>query len=135
VQLLLACLGGLLIGAAGALLLLTHGRIAGISGIVGNLVRRETTGQTWRVAFMAGLLAAGAIAGLVVPSAVGAQMRSLPTLAIAGLLVGYGTQLGSGCTSGHGVCGIPRLAVRSLVAVATFMTTGAITAMIAGQVS
>jgi uncharacterized protein len=129
-----ALLGGALIGVASALLLLTHGRIAGISGITGSLLQ-PTPDRGWRVAFVGGLLTAGALAAVVAPSAVGASVRSLPLVIAAGLLVGFGTRLGGGCTSGHGVCGLSRLSARSLVAVATFMTTGAITAMIAGGAS
>ncbi len=132
---LLATSGGMLIGAASALLLLTHGRIAGISGIVGRLVQRETNDDgRWRLAFVGGLLAAGAIAAAVAPATLGAPTKSAITVVIAGLLVGYGTHLARGCTSGHGVCGVSRLSGRSLVAVTTFMTTAAITATISGVV-
>lgn len=134
-QWLFASIGGMMIGAAAALLLLTHGRVAGISGIVGSLMQRETLDRAWRLAFVFGLVTSGSIAAIVAPTAIGAQVRSFPLLVFAGLLVGYGTQLGRGCTSGHGVCGISRWSIRSLVAVATFMSTGAITAMIAGHVS
>lgn len=132
---LYASIGGVMIGAASALLLLVHGRIAGISGITGSLLQRSTSDRAWRLAFLGGLAAAGVIAAVVAPSAIGASVRSLPVVAIAGLLVGFGTRLGSGCTSGHGVCGLARLSSRSLLAVVTFMATGAITAMIAGGVS
>jgi uncharacterized membrane protein YedE/YeeE len=128
-------LGGVLIGAASAMLMLTHGRIAGISGITGGLLQKSTTDRGWRLAFMTGLLAAGVIASVVAPAAIGASVRALPVVIVAGVIVGFGTRLGSGCTSGHGVCGISRFSTRSLIAVATFMTTGAITAMIAGGVS
>lgn len=131
----LALLGGALIGSGSALLLLTHGRIAGISGIAGGLVQRSTPDRAWRLAFLAGLVAAGAVTASIAPAAIGAPVRSLAAMTVAGLLVGFGTRLGSGCTSGHGVCGLSRLSVRSLIAVATFMTTGAITAMIAGRLS
>lgn len=124
-----------MIGVASAVLLLTHGQIAGISGILGGLLRGDQRDRGWRAAFVGGLLTAGLIGSLVAPGAIGAQLRSLPVLAIAGLLVGYGTQMGRGCTSGHGVCGVARLSVRSLVAVATFMLTGAITATLAGALS
>ena len=127
-----ALLGGALIGAAGSLLFLTHGRIAGISGVLGSLLPPVARDRDWRLAFIGGLLAAGLVGGVVSPSMVGASVRSLPVVIIAGLLVGFGTRLGSGCTSGHGVCGLSRLSIRSLVAVATFMTTGALAASIAG---
>jgi uncharacterized protein len=133
---ILALGGGAMIGAASALLLLTHGRIAGISGIVGSLLPPAAAhDRGWRVSFLAGLLVAGVVGSLVAPAAIGASVRSLPILAVAGLLVGFGTRLGSGCTSGHGVCGLSRWSVRSLVAVATFMATGAITASVAGVLS
>lgn len=130
---LLALLGGALIGSGSALLLLTHGRIAGISGITGGLVQRATPDRAWRVAFLAGLVAAGLVASAIVPAAIGAPARPLAAIVVAGLLVGFGTRLGNGCTSGHGVCGLSRLSARSLVAVVAFMTTGAITAILAGR--
>lgn len=128
----IASLGGIMIGLASALLLISHGRIAGISGIVGGLGAAQ---RAWRVAFLAGLAAAGLTAAIVAPAAIGVAPRSGFGLAVAGLLVGFGTRLGSGCTSGHGVCGLSLGARRSVVAVATFMATGAITAMIAGRAS
>jgi uncharacterized membrane protein YedE/YeeE len=124
--------GGALIGAAAALLFLTHGRVAGISGIAGGLLPPAAIDRAWRLAFLAGLIGSGAAAAFLAPHAVGASVRSPLLVAIAGVLVGFGTRLGSGCTSGHGVCGLSRLAPRSLVAVATFMTAGAITAWVAG---
>jgi uncharacterized membrane protein YedE/YeeE len=129
----LALIGGAMIGAAAALLLLTHGRIAGISGIVGALFSPATTDRAWRYAFLAGLLGAGLFAGVVVPAAT--DGASWPMAIAGGLLVGYGARRGSGCTSGHGVCGLSRLSQRSLVAVATFMTTGAIAATLRGVLS
>jgi uncharacterized membrane protein YedE/YeeE len=133
---LFALAGGAMIGASAALLLLSHGRIAGISGIVGSLLPpTPASDRGWRLAFLGGLLAAGAVGARLAPAAVGASVRSLPLVLVAGLIVGFGTRLGSGCTSGHGVCGLSRLSTRSMVAVATFMTTGAITAWIAGAVS
>jgi len=132
---LLASLGGALIGSGGALLLLTHGRIAGISGIAGGLIQRATPDRAWRLAFVGGLVAAGVVGSGVAPAAIGASVRPLSVLVIAGLLVGFGTRLGNGCTSGHGICGLSRGSARSLVAVVTFMITGAITAMVAGRLS
>lgn len=128
-----ALAGGVLIGMAAALLLLTHGRIAGISGIVGGLLSPSTKDRSWRYAFLAGLVVTGLAAHLVAPASTGGAS---PALAIAGgLLVGYGARRGSGCTSGHGVCGLARLSRRSLVAVATFMTTGAIAATLRGALA
>lgn len=122
-----------MIGGAAALLLLTHGRVAGISGIVGSLFSPATPDRAWRYAFLVGLLIAGASASKLAPAASGGAS---PTLAIVGgLLVGYGARRGSGCTSGHGVCGLSRLSRRSIVAVMTFMATGAITATLMGVLS
>lgn len=132
---LLGLLGGALIGSGSALLFATHGRIAGISGIAGGLVDRPAADRAWRLAFLAGLAVAGIVAAAVMPAAIGAPVRSLGAMAVAGLLVGFGARLGDGCTSGHGVCGLSRGSVRSLVAVATFMATGAITAIVAGRLS
>lgn len=126
-----ALLGGALIGSAAALLMHTHGRIAGISGVLGALLPpRGARDRGWRLAFVLGLIAPGAVAALVHPAAVGAMVRPLAMVAVAGVVVGVGTQLGSGCTSGHGVCGLARLSPRSLAAVLTFMLTGALTAML-----
>jgi len=122
--------GGALIGLSAALLLWSHGRIAGISGILGHAADRD--GRVYRWGFLGGLIATGAIAAAVVPSAFGGAVRGLPAVALAGVLVGAGTTLGGGCTSGHGVCGLSRGSPRSLVAVATFMITAAITVAIAG---
>lgn len=123
-----ALLGGALIGLSASLLLLTHGKISGISGIVGGLLSRGAQDVSYRAWFVAGLLAAGfALAGLM-PSAFPAQAATSPwMIGLAGLLVGYGTRLGNGCTSGHGICGLSRMSARSLVATLTFMVTGAIT--------
>jgi uncharacterized protein len=130
---LVGAAGGALIGAASAVLLVTHGRIAGISGIVGGAIQRGTADRAWRLAFLAGLVAAGTIAAIAAPAAIGAPVRSPIAVVIAGVLVGFGTRLGSGCTSGHGVCGLSRWSRRSAIAVATFMLTGALTAVIAGR--
>lgn len=127
-----AALGGVLIGAASALLLVANGRIAGISGITGGLLQRSTSDRGWRLAFLGGLLGAGVIAAFVAPQAVGASVRALPLVVVAGVLVGFGTRLGSGCTSGHGVCGLARMSARALVAVSVFMATGALTAILMG---
>jgi hypothetical protein len=91
--------------------------------------------RDWRIAFVIGLAGAGVVAALVAPTAVGQSVRSPALVIVAGLLVGFGTRWGSGCTSGHGVCGVSRLSRRSLAAVVTFMLTGAATAYLAGVVS
>lgn len=122
--------GGALIGLAAAIALVGNGRIAGISGIVGKALARD--GRSFRIPFLGGLIATGLVAALLVPSAFGAPVRSVPMLAVAGLLVGAGTTLANGCTSGHGVCGISRGSPRSFVAVATFMLTAMITVALLG---
>ncbi len=123
--------GGLLIGAAAALLIVANGSIAGISGIVGGLLKRWDGSAAWRLAFLAGLLLGGVAAASWGGFPLGPGLdRPLPLLAVAGLLVGFGTRLGSGCTSGHGVCGLARLSPRSLVATLTFMGTAALTVFI-----
>jgi uncharacterized protein len=124
-------LGGALIGAASALLLVLNGRIAGISGIVGGLVDGHARGDTgWRLTFLAGLLAGGVVLAFVLPGALQATPVAWPLVVVAGLLVGLGTRMGSGCTSGHGVCGISRLSARSIVATLTFMGTGMATVLV-----
>ena len=125
---LTALSGGLLIGLSAAVLLLFNGRIAGISGIVGGLLQRHKAGDfAWRIAFVLGLVLAPAlyrVFGELPESQIDA---SSATLVVAGLLVGFGSRLGAGCTSGHGVCGLSRRSPRSMVATATFMATGFIT--------
>lgn len=120
--------GGALIGLAASLLLIASGRIAGISGIVSGLLVGNRGDRAWRAAFLAGLLAAGVALALASPSVVHPSPRSLVPLVVAGLLVGVGTRLGNGCTSGHGVCGLSRMSVRSLAATVTFVGTGMLTA-------
>jgi hypothetical protein len=118
-------LGGMLIGAACALLLVSNGRLAGISNIAGGLVGGHAGSERgWRASFFAGLLVGGLALAWLLPSVFGASPASLPVVVVAGLLVGLGSQVGSGCTSGHGICGISRLSGRSLVATFTFMATG-----------
>lgn len=116
--------GGALIGAASALMILGVGRIAGISGIVGGLMPPGSNDALWRIAFVAGLICAPAVLFLWRPPTPPTFSTSWGLLALAGALVGFGSRLGSGCTSGHGVCGLSRLSSRSLAATATFMTVG-----------
>lgn len=126
-SLLSALVGGALIGASASILLLGAGRIAGISGIVGGLLRPKRGDVGWRMAFVGGLLLGAIVLGRVAPSVVVATSPvSVGLVIVAGLLVGVGTQLGNGCTSGHGVCGMSRLSRRSIVATLVFMTTGAL---------
>ncbi|HVQ33505.1 MAG TPA: YeeE/YedE family protein, partial [Lysobacter sp.] len=118
-----ALLGGVLIGVSATLLLWLNGRIAGISGIVHALTRRSPVGDwTWRLAFVVGLMVAGGIAMHVVGQSALSPASGVALIA-AGLLVGYGTALGGGCTSGHGVCGLGRLSKRSLVGTLVFIAT------------
>jgi len=121
-----ALAGGALIGTAVSLFLWGTGRVAGISGVLGGLVEPKPGDLRWRLVFLSGLLLAGLLATQLMPERLAFGIdRPLPAMALAGLLVGFGTRLGNGCTSGHGVCGISRLSVRSLAATATFMATGA----------
>jgi len=126
-----AAIGGILIGISATMLWLANGRIAGISGIVGGLWKPRSDDITWRVAFIAGLIAA--------PLGYGWAMGSLPRISVSvppliviagGLLVGFGTRLGGGCTSGHGVCGLARLSPRSVAATALFMATAIVTSFL-----
>ncbi len=122
-----AVLGGALIGLGASLLWLGHGRIAGAAGLLNSALSTSSAGSVAR-AFVAGLVVAGAALHLFVPERFDmAGTASLPVLALAGLLVGVGTRLGSGCTSGHGVCGVARGSKRSIAATLVFMATGAIT--------
>lgn len=126
-------LGGLLIGVASAMVLVFNGRIAGISGVSGGIFRFQKGDLLWRSLFVGGLVLGGLGAYLVAPAAFEiATGRPLWVLAIAGLLTGVGTQLGGGCTSGHGICGLGRFSMRSLVAVVTFLLTAAITVAVYG---
>ncbi len=123
-------LGGLMIGISAAMLLLFNGRIAGISGIVGGLLRPAGGDSGWRIAFLLGLLLAPLLYGVVAPLPSVRIDADTATLIVAGLLVGLGTRYGSGCTSGHGVCGLSRLSPRSMVATAAFMLAGFATVFI-----
>jgi uncharacterized protein len=119
-----AAIGGALIGLSAVMLMLFNGRIAGVSGVLGGLLNTQISDRAWRVAFIAGLIAAPLAAGL---AGYAVPMPKLPgsfvIIAIAGLLVGFGTRMGSGCTSGHGICGIARLSPRSIAATMIFMTS------------
>ncbi len=126
-----ALVGGALIGLAASIALIGNGRVAGISGTLGRVFAADS-GRGFRIAFLIGLVATGVIAASAAPAAFGAAIRPTWLLAIAGVLVGVGTALGNGCTSGHGVCGLSRGSGRSLVAVMTFMGTAALTVAIVG---
>lgn len=128
---LLSLLGGILIGLSASLLLLFNGRVAGISGIAGGLLSPSNGDVGWRVAFLGGLMLGGVLLVAFLPRAMGAPVISgvgLPVL--AGLLVGVGTRLGGGCTSGHGVCGVARGAKRSLVATCVFVFAAMVTVFV-----
>ena len=119
--------GGVLIGLAAAILILVNGRIAGISGIIGGLLRPIRGDVAWRLAFIAGMIFAPAIFGIFYVLPESRVDASWGILMAAGLLVGVGTRYASGCTSGHGICGISRLSPRSIVATVIFMAVGFIT--------
>jgi len=129
-----ALLGGILVGLAAALLLLTEGHVLGAAGALARLVEHRPERWRWRLALIAGMIAAGPVAvtllNLPRPSIDG----SAAVLVFAGLLVGAGSRMANGCTSGHGVCGIARLSPRSLAATATFMATGFVTVFIVRHV-
>lgn len=125
---ILALIGGALIGISVSLMLLWNGRVTGISGIVNGLIHPAKGDLAWRWSFVLGLVGGGAITYLINPSSFSGQLDTeLWTVSAAGLLVGFGTILGSGCTSGHGICGISRLSPRSLVATLTFIAAGVMT--------
>lgn len=128
---LASALGGVLIGLAASLMVLGLGRIAGISGILGGLFQRiAATENAWRFAFVLGLVVSPFIFHVFAELPPRRIDTSWPLLIVAGLLVGFGSRLGSGCTSGHGVCGLSRLSLRSLLATLGFMLTGFVTAFV-----
>jgi hypothetical protein len=123
-------IGGALIGLASAMLMLSAGRLAGVSGIFGGLLTASAD-RAWRIAFVAGLIAAALIAPLFgAPSPAHLASSNLVLFAIAGLLVGFGSRMGNGCTSGHGVCGFARVSTRSIVATTVFMGVAVLTVAI-----
>ena len=126
--------GGLLIGLAVVLLLMLNGRLAGISGILGGLLSPKSTDRGWRAAFVVGLLLGVCVYVLATGDLSVTVEASLPVLVVAGLLVGFGTRLGSGCTSGHGLCGIACLSKRSVVATAVFFGVAIVTVFLVHHV-
>jgi hypothetical protein len=131
-----ALIGGALIGLAAALLWWALGRIAGVSNILGGVLMEPANDNYWRVAFIAGLLVSGFGAMLLIPHAVHFELNAgAGQLLLAGLLVGFGTQMGAGCTSGHGVCGIGRLSARSIVATLCFIGSGMATVFVLKHLS
>jgi len=129
-----AAIGGVIIGLAVAVFVLVNGRIAGISSIVGGLLRPAPGDAGWRIAFVAGLIAAPACFAIVTKLPPVVIEANYPALVVAGLLVGIGTRYGAGCTSGHGVCGISRLSPRSIVATLSFMAAGVATVFVVRHV-
>ena len=128
-------IGGLLIGLSAVLMILLNGKIAGISGIVAGLLNRKGSEVGWRAVFIAGLLLGAFIYMLATGGALPVNIQaSLPVMVIAGLLVGFGTRLGSGCTSGHGVVGIARFSKRSIVATLVFFVAAIITVFVTHHV-
>lgn len=125
-----ALIGGIMIGLAAAIFVLLNGRIAGISGIIGGLFRPKAGDTAWRSAFLIGMLAAPWLYQALAPLPSARIDAGTGTLIVAGLLVGIGTRYGSGCTSGHGVCGLSRLSPRSLAATAGFMLAGFVTVFV-----
>ena len=126
--------GGIVIGIAALVLLRFYRRIAGISGIFGGLFPFDTGETLWRLVFLAGLITGGVVLSFLHADAVTFELTySTPALILAGLLVGVGSRMGNGCTSGHGICGLGRLAPRSVVAVLTFMVTGILSAVLVQQ--
>ena len=126
-----AAFGGVLMGLSASMLILLNGRIAGVGSILGGLLVVRRGDIAWRLTFILGLIAAPAIymvLGGQLPSI--AVTSSAPLLVVGGLIVGFGARLGSGCTSGHGICGIARLSLRSIVATAVFMATGTLTVLV-----
>jgi uncharacterized protein len=125
-----ALAGGLLIGLAAAWLILADGRILGAAGVLGGLAPPRPGDRSWRVALLAGLVAAPLVARPLLDVTAPVIEADAATLILGGLMVGFGTRLGNGCTSGHGVCGLARLSPRSLAATATFMATGFLTVFV-----
>jgi hypothetical protein len=128
-------IGGLLIGLSTALMILFNGKIAGISGIVGGLLARKGSEVGWRAVFVVGLLLGAFLYMLATGGPITVNLQaSLPVMVVAGLLVGFGTRLGSGCTSGHGISGIARFSKRSIVATLVFVGMAMITVFVTHQV-
>jgi hypothetical protein len=132
---LAALLGGILIGLSASAMLMVEGKIAGISGIFAGVLSPAKGETAWKASFVAGLLAGGVMLRIFLPRAFDfGIIRTYGALVVAGLLVGFGTRLGNGCTSGHGVCGIGRLSPRSVVATMTFIASGLATVYLVNHV-
>ncbi len=129
-----ALIGGILIGLSASAMLLLEGKIAGISGIFAGILNPRRDDTAWKTSFVAGLLVGGVILRMYLPRAFDfGIIRPYPMLILAGLLVGFGTRMGNGCTSGHGVCGIGRLSPRSITATITFIASGVATVFVVNQ--
>jgi uncharacterized membrane protein YedE/YeeE len=130
-----AIFGGLIIGAAASAFLLLEGRVLGVSGITGRISELNKGDTLWRILFVLGALLGGFVASQIWPQNFSNLISgsNYPRLAMAGLLVGFGTKMGNGCTSGHGVCGIGRLSPRGIVATLTFMAMGILTVVVIGR--
>lgn len=135
VQFILSLLGGILIGLAATVMMLFNGKICGVSGIATNIPYTSKADRTWRIAFLVGLVLGPVLNTFLlgIPS-IGEPVTDLPTTAAAGLLVGIGTTMGNGCTSGHGVCGLARLSKRSLFATLTFFAAAVLTVFLTHHV-
>lgn len=127
----LSLIGGAFLGLSATMLLMINGKVAGISGVVNGILSPKRNDLFWRLLFLIGMVAGGALSVIVIGVEI-PSTESIPTsvLVIAGLLVGFGTRLGNGCTSGHGICGVGRLSLRSIVATAIFMVVAALTVYI-----
>ena len=130
-----AAAGGALIGLAAAMLLLLNGRVAGVSGVAGGMLRPSRGDVAWRIAFLAGLVAAPLTYSLVRALPPITFDVPLPVIAVAGFVVGIGTRYGAGCTSGHGICGVSRLSPRSIVATCCFVAAGMATVYVVRHLS
>lgn len=132
----LPLIGGLLIGIAVTILLLFNGRVAGISGIVSGLISPSRKDKIWRFTFILGMLAGGGVLKILTPEVfINSSGRSFGAIALAGFLVGIGTVMGGGCTSGHGVCGVSRLSLRSILATIIFIFFGVISVLVLKNIS
>ncbi|NOH51463.1 YeeE/YedE family protein [Vibrio coralliilyticus] len=127
----LSLIGGAFLGLSATMLLMINGKVAGISGVVNGILSPKRNDLFWRLLFLIGMVAGGALSVIVIGVEI-PSTESIPTfvLVIAGLMVGFGTRLGNGCTSGHGICGVGRLSLRSIVATAIFMVVAALTVYI-----
>jgi uncharacterized membrane protein YedE/YeeE len=132
-EVLTALGGGILIGLSATILLAMNGRVAGISGILEKVLPPQSEDARWRMAFLISMVVTGIALSPALPEAYTTIDRPILLVVLAGLLVGYGTRLGNGCTSGHGVCGMARFSKRSFAAVGMFLMTGIITATVVGQ--